>query len=56
MGRSVLERQLAALLGETGSVTSAQFTAKQQGQTLTVTMSAECSEQIGEEVPIAMNE
>ena len=56
MGRSVLEAQLAALLGETGSVTSAQFTVKQQGQTLTVTMSAECLEQIGEEVPIAMDE
>lgn len=56
MGREVLEGQLAALLGETGSVTSAQFTAKQQGQMLTVTMSAECLEQIGEEVPISMNE
>lgn len=56
MGREVLERQLAALLGETGSVTSTQFTAKQQGQMLTVTMSAECLEQIGEEVPISMNE
>ena len=56
MGAAVLEGQLAALLGETGSVTNAQFTAKKQGQTLTVTMSAECSEQIGEEVPIAMNE
>ena len=56
MGREVLERQLAALLGEEGSVTNAQFTAKQQGQMLTVTMSAECLEQIGEEVPIDMNE
>ena len=56
MGRSVLNQQLAALLGETGSVTSTQFTTKQQGQMLTVTMSAECLEQIGEEVPISMNE
>ena len=55
MGRKVLERQLAALLGEEGSVTNAQFTAKQQGQMLTITMSAECLEQIGEEVPISMN-
>lgn len=56
MGRAVLEGQLAALLGELGSVTSTQFTAKQQGQMLTVTMSAECLEQIGEEVLISMNE
>lgn len=55
MGKAVLEGQLAALLGETGSVTSTQFTAKQQGQVLTVTMSAECLEQIGEEVPISMS-
>ena len=30
MGREVLERQLAAILGESGSVTSTQLTAKQQ--------------------------
>lgn len=56
MGKAVLNQQLAAILDETGSVTSTQFTAKQQGQMLTVTMSAECLEQIGEEVPISMNE
>ena len=47
---------LAALLGETGSVTQRRFSTAVEGDTLVVTLSAECEEQIGKEVPIAVSE
>ena len=56
LARAALENQLAALLGDDGSVTKTQFASVEQGKVLVVTMSAECLEQIGEEVPIPVNE
>ena len=55
-GKDVLETYLAALLGETGSVTQQRFSTAVEGDTLVVTLSAECEEQIGKEVPIAVSE
>ena len=55
-GKDVLETYLAALLGETGSVTQRRFSTAVEGNTLVVTLSAECEEQIGKEVPIAVSE
>lgn len=55
-GKDVLETYLAALLGETGSVTQRRFSTAVEGDTLVVTLSAECEEQIGKEVPIAFSE
>lgn len=56
-GKDVLETSyLAALLGETGSVTQRRFSTAVEGDTLVVTLSAECEEQIGKEVPIAVSE
>lgn len=56
LARAVLEEHLAELLGGEGSVTKTQFTSAEQGNMLLVTMSAECLEQIGVEVPIPVNE
>ncbi len=55
-GKDVLETYLTALLGETGSVTQRRFSTAVEGDTLVVTLSAECEEQIGKEVPIAVSE
>ena len=55
-GKDVLATYLAALLGETGSVTQRRFSTAVEGDTLVVTLSAECEEQIGKEVPIAVSE
>ena len=55
-GKDVLETYLAALLGESGSVTQRRFSTAVEGDTLVVTLSAECEEQIGKEVPIAVQE
>ena len=55
-GKDVLETYLAALLGEIGSVTQRRFSTAVEGDTLVVTLSAECEEQIGKEVPIAVSE
>ena len=55
-GKDVLETYLAALLGETGSVTQRRFSTAVEGDTLVLTLSAECEEQIGKEVPIAVSE
>ena len=51
----MLKAQLAALLGKDGSVTSERLASAVQGDTLLVTLSAECKEQIGREEPIAIN-
>ena len=45
-----------AAMGKDGSVTSERLASAVQGDTLLVTLSAECTEQIGREVPIAINE
>lgn len=55
-GKDMLETYLAALLGETGSVTQRRFSTAVEGDTLVVTLSTECEEQIGKEVPIAVSE
>lgn len=55
-GKDVLETYLTALLGETGSVTQRRFSTAVEGDTLVVTLSTECEEQIGKEVPIAVSE
>ena len=55
-GQDVLETYLAVLLGEAGSVTQRRFSTAVEGDTLVVTLSAECEEQIGKEVPIAVSE
>ena len=55
-GKDVLETYLAALLGEAGSVTQRRFSTAVEGDTLVVTLSAECEEQIGKEVSIAVSE
>ena len=55
-GKDMLETYLTALLGETGSVTQRRFSTAVEGDTLVVTLSAECEEQIGNEVPIAVSE
>lgn len=55
-GKDMLETYLDALLGETGSVTQRRFSTAVEGDTLIVTLSAECEEQIGKEVPIAVSE
>lgn len=55
-GKDMLETYLGALLGETGSVTQRRFSTAVEGDTLVVTLSAECEEQIGKEVPIAVSE
>ena len=55
-GKDMLETYLTALLGETGSVTQRRFSTAVEGDTLVVTLSAECEEQIGKEVPIAVSE
>ena len=56
IGAAVLKAQLDTLLGKDGSVTSERLASAVQGDTLLVTLSAECTEQIGREVPIAINE
>ncbi|MDY3281472.1 sporulation protein YqfD [Dysosmobacter sp.] len=49
---AALTEYLEALVAEHGSVTSTLCTARQSGGVLTVTLAAECAEQIGERVPI----
>ena len=46
-----LMEQLALLIGEEGEVVSTQFSAREEGGSLLVTLLAECREEIGEEVP-----
>lgn len=54
IGAQALRTYLSSLLGETGSVANERIASAQQGQWLLVTLSAECEEQIGKEVPIEM--
>ena len=56
LGRDALEEYLAGLLDSDGSVTSRRFASAVRGDALLVTLSAECEEQIGREVPVAVNE
>ena len=41
---------------ESGSVTQRRFSTAVEGGALLITLSAECEEQIGKEVPVAINE
>jgi len=52
LGRAALERYLASQLGADGEIVSSRVAAAAQGEWLLVTLSAECREQIGKEVPI----
>ena len=52
----MLETYHADLLGERRPVTQRRFSTTVEGDTLVVTLSAECEEQIGKEVPIAVSE
>ena len=49
---AALTEYLTALVADHGSVRSTLCTARQAGDVLTVTLTAECEEQIGERVPI----
>ena len=53
-GQTQLLRQLDDLLTEGGAVTSTEFSAIRQGETLLVTLTAECAEQIGGSVAVEM--
>lgn len=55
-GSALLRQYLAAHLGDDGSVRSARVASAVQGGYLLVTLSAECDEQIGVEVPIQITE
>lgn len=51
-GEAVLTEYLHSLVDDYGAVSSALCTARQSGDVLTVTLTAECVEQIGKTVPI----
>ena len=51
-GEEILTRYLHTLVDGCGTVSSTLCTSRQQGDTLVVTLTAECVEQIGETVPI----
>lgn len=53
---AVLEEQLQAMVEPYGTVSSTLCSSRQRGGVLTVTLSAECVEQIGERVPIFTEE
>ena len=55
-GEAQLLRQLDDMLTEGGQVTSTHFSAARQGDTLLVTLSAECAEQIGVSVAVEAGE
>ena len=51
-GEQILTEYLHTLVDPYGTVESTLCTARQKGDTLLVTLTAECQEQIGESVPI----
>ena len=51
-GEQILTEYLHTLVDPYGTVESTLFTPRQKGDTLLVTLTAECLEQIGESVPI----
>ena len=55
-GEELLLSQLEKELGEQGRITSTRFAADVRDGALLVTMTAECLEQIGEQVPIETEE
>lgn len=55
IGAQALRSHLASLIGEDGSVAHERIASAQQGQWLLVTLSAECEQQIGKEVPIEIS-
>ena len=52
----ILTAYLHSLVDSYGTVSSTLCTSRQQGDSLTVTLTAECVEQIGESVPIYMED
>ena len=52
----VLTEQLQRMVEPYGTVRSTLCSSRQKGDTLTVTLTAECEEQIGESVPILTEE
>jgi similar to stage IV sporulation protein len=56
LGEELLLGQLEKQLGTEGSITSTRFAAVERNGVLLVTMTAECLEQIGEQVPIETEE
>ena len=55
-GETLLLQQLKAQLGRDGSVTETRFSAAEEGDYLTVTLQAECLEQIGVPVQVQQTE
>lgn len=53
---TLLLQQLKAQLGRDGSVTETRFSAAEEGDYLTVTLQAECLEQIGVPVQVQQTE
>ena len=51
-GEAILREYLADILGEDGEIRSALCTLREEGESVLVTLSAECEEEIGERVPI----
>ena len=55
-GEQVLTQQLEAMVAPYGTVSSTLCASRQQGDVLTVTLTAECREEIAETVPILTDE
>jgi len=56
LGEAILTQQLQALVDPYGTISSTLCTSRQRGDVLTVALSAECVEEIGESVPILTDE
>ena len=55
-GREALRRQLTECIGEEGTVVSESYAAQTGAEAVTVTVMAECLEELGVEVPISEEE
>ena len=51
-GEAILRAYLESTLAEDAEIRSALCTLREEGDTVTVTLQAECEEEIGEKVPI----
>ena len=56
LGERILTEQLRTLVEPYGTISSTLCSSKQRGDTLTVTLLAECVEEIGKSVPILTEE
>ena len=56
LGEQILTEQLEAMVAPYGTVTSTLCTSRQRGDTLEITLKAECVEEIAESVPIYTEE